>query len=420
MSASTDGAFPAQSTFAAARWLKWMFALLAPVFAAGFGWGAWEIVQDRLAGKGWDNLWLLAFILATLAGLVLLFVFALAWTLRARLALDRQGIVLRGIFRTRRLPWDRIEGYRWQNRQLFVYPLGDRWPMNLSHYENQGLLGAWIHRHLPDLQAKELAQEAREIREDHALGWTDEEKAAQLGKLRRIARPINWTGYAAAAVGGLNALFFEQRMVEFVAAMALVLVPAALLLLALQYRNQFRLDTKEGSPYPEGLTGILASSIALGLMSLMDPHTLLGERLYLWTVPLAGASAGLWLSLEWEHILAQRRTLYILIHVLMIFFLSGFWAGGSIYQINKHADVSAPVWGTTRVIRLRESKQRTGTAYHAEVAPWSASPAAPVELDVSRDTYVTLRIGATVDISVRSGALEIPWVDEVRPRRPSK
>jgi hypothetical protein len=45
---------------------------------------------------------------------------------------------------------------------------------------------------------------------------------------------------------------------------------------------------------------------------------------------------------------------------------------------------------------------------------------APVELDVSRETYFTLRVGAAVDIGVRSGALEIPWVDEVRPRPPSK
>jgi TRAP-type C4-dicarboxylate transport system permease small subunit len=403
--------------FAVARWLKWMFALLAPLLAAGFAWGAWEIVQDRLAGTGWDNIWLLAFILATLVGLALLFVFTLAWTLRARLALDHQGVVLRGLFGTRKLPWDRIEGYRWNDRQLFLYPADGRWPINLSHFENQGLLYAWLQQHARNLQTTELAQEVREIREDHALGWSDEEKAAQLGKLRRIARPINWTGYATAAVGGVNALFFDQRIVQLVCATMLILVPVALMLLAVQYRNQFRLDYKEGSLYPEGLTGILASSIALGLMSLLDPHTLLGEHFAQWTLPIAGASAGLWLTLEWKHVQAQRRTLFILLHVLMIFFLSGFWAGGSIYQINKHADVSEPAWGSTRVTRLRESRERTGTAYYAEVAPWSASPAGPVELSLSPETYNTLRVGASVDISVRRGALEIPWVDEVRPRR---
>lgn len=402
--------------FAVARWLKWMLGLLAPVLSAAFAWGAWEIVQDRRAGTGWDDIWLFGFVLATLAGLALLFLFALAWALRARLTLNDQGAVLRGVFGTRKLPWDRIEGYRWQDQQLFVFPLQDRWPMNLAHFENQAQLIARIRHHLPDLRAKELAQEAREIRDDHALGWTDREKAAQLGKLRRIARPINWTAYAAAAVGILNALFFEQPVVQIVCAAVLIPIPVALIFLAAQYRNQFRLDTKEGSAYPEGLTGILASSLALGMMSLLDPHTLLGERITLWTVPIAGASAALWLYLEWKHILAQRLKPYILIHVLMIFLLSGFWAGGSIYQINRHADLSEPVWDSTRVIRLRETRERTGTAYYAEVAPWSAAPAGPVELSVPREVYGKLRAGASVDVSVRGGALEIPWVEEVRPR----
>ena len=67
--------------------------------------------------------------------------------------------------------------------------------------------------------------------------------------------------------------------------------------------------------------------------------------------------------------------------------------------------------------RLRESREKTGTAYHAEVAPWSASPE-PVELNLSRETYETLRVGAIVEIGVRAGALEIPWVDEVRLKKP--
>jgi len=41
----------------------------------------------------------------------------------------------------------------------------------------------------------------------------------------------------------------------------------------------------------------------------------------------------------------------------------------------------------------------------------------PVELDISGETYGSLRAGASVAISVRRGALEIPWVDEVRPKK---
>jgi len=107
----------------------------------------------------------------------------------------------------------------------------------------------------------------------------------------------------------------------------------------------------------------------------------------------------------------------ITLHLASIVFLSSFWAGGSLYQLNKNSDVSAPVWGSTKVTGLRKSQEKTGTSYHVTVAPWSAS-AEPVELNVSSDTYHSLRVGASVEISVRRGALEIPWVDEVRLKKP--
>lgn len=277
--------------------------------------------------------------------MALLFLAALALILRARLTLSHQGMVLRGIFGTRTIPWQGIEGYRWRDGQIFIYPASDRWPMNLSHFENQGLLHAWLYCHLPDLHAAELAQEAREIGDDHELGLTGEEKAAKLAGLRRVVRAVNWIGYVAAVLGGLNALFLEHGEVQLVAASVLIGVPVALVILALRYRNQVRLDYKEGSRYPEALTGILASSLALGLISLLDPHTLIGERFYHWTLPIAAGSAALWLSLEWERILAQRRRLLIALHIASVVFLSSFWAGGSIYQVNKNSDVSAPGLG---------------------------------------------------------------------------
>ena len=58
---------PDESTFIVTRWVRWLIAVVAPVFAAMLAWLIWEIVQERLAGKGWDNVWLFAFILATLA-----------------------------------------------------------------------------------------------------------------------------------------------------------------------------------------------------------------------------------------------------------------------------------------------------------------------------------------------------------------
>lgn len=406
-----DGAaFPAASTFGVARWARRLAVLFVPVFAALFGWIGWEMVQDRLAGKGWESAGHFAFVLGTLAALILLFVLAAAWALRARLTLDREGLTLRGIFRTRVIPWRRIEGYRVRDGQLFAYPEEDQLPLHLAHFENQELLHAWLHGHLPDLAEKERASDEREIRQDLELGITEGEKAARLAGLRRVVRVINWTGYAAAAVGGVNAFVFDHPTVQLVAAWALIPVPVALVIVALRHRRQMRLDYREGSPYPEGLTGILAASIALGLMSIMDNHTLLDtEGFYQWTFGVTVVAAATWLYLEWERIRAQPRKVMVALHVLSLVFLSGFWAGGAVYQLNKNSDVSEPAWHATHVLRLRETRDRTGSVYHAEV-----SLNGPVELQVSRATFDTLHAGAAVEISVRGGALEIAWVDEVR------
>src|SRR5262249_57425188 len=101
-------------------------------------------------------------------------------------------------------------------------------------------------------------------------------------------------------------------------------------------------------------------------------------------------------------------------------FVSGFWAGGAVYQFNKIADVSQPVWGSTTVTAMRESREKTGTSYHVKVAPWSASPHETVELTVSRETYEMLRPGAAVDIGVRRGALQNPRGDEASPGKEAR
>ncbi len=377
-------------------------------------WLAWTLFQQRLGGRVSENPWLFALFAAALLG-VLVFLAAmavLAW--RAQLELGEEGFHLRGLVRTRWVPWTQVEGYRWLNGQMNVYLAEDEWPLNLGHFERRGPLVAWFAARVPDLHAEALAREADEIRADVALGFTDADKRARLGALRALVRMASWPGYAAAAIGAANALFLERADVQLAAACVLIAVPPVLILLALNYRGQIRIGPVEGSAYPDALPGILAASLALALIALLDPHTLLGDRFQRWAVPAGALLAGLWLAAERDRLREHARSYAGALALGAVLFLSGAWAGGGVYLFNTAADVSEPEWDTTRVSARSTSTTKAGKQYHVTVAPWRASPE-PVKLDVPRAIYRRVRVGAPVRVGVRRGALGIPWVAAVRP-----
>lgn len=408
-----------RDSFRASQGVRWVLTVACPLLAALAAWLAWMVFQERLGGRATDNPWLFALLAAALVGalLVLAAGAGLAW--RARLGLDEEGFELRGLLRTRRIPWTKVEGYRWFNAHMNVYLAEDEWPLNLAYFERRGTLAAWFAARVPDLGAAERAREAREIDADPELGFTDEEKRARLGALRSLVRWVSWPAYAAAAVAAANALFFERGGVQLAAACVLIAAPPALVLLALQYRRHIRIGPAQGSAYPDALPGILAASLALGLVAALDPHTLLGEGFWGWTVPAAALLAGLWLASERERLRERARSYAGALMVAAALLLSGLWAGGGVYLFDTGADLSEPEWGVTRVSALETSRTKAAKRYHVTVAPWRDSPE-PVTLEVPRATWEVLRVGAPVRVGVRDGALGIPWAAALLPAGPSR
>jgi len=403
-----------RDSFRVSRGVRWTLAAACPLLAALAAWLAWTVFQERLGGRPAENPWLFALLAAALAGVVLFLAAGTALAWRARLELGEEGFLLRGLFRTRRIPWTKVEGYRWLNGQMNAYLAEDEWPLNLAHFERRAPLYAWFQARVPDLHATELAREAREIDADLELGFTDEERRARLGELRRLVRAVSWPAYAAAGVAAANALFFEWAGVQLAAACVLIAVPPVLVLLALQYRRQIRIGPAEGSAYPDALQGILISGAALSLVAVLDPHTLLGEGFWGWMLPATVLLAGLWLVADRERLREHARSYSGAVLVAAALVFSGFWAGGGVYLFNTGADLSEPDWDVTRVTELDASTTKAGKLYHVTVAPWRAS-SGPVELDVPRATWEVLRVGAPVRVGVRGGALGIPWVSAVLP-----
>ena len=402
----------------AARW-KRLHVLLALPLAGLMAWAAVLIVQDLRSDLGRQNVWLLVPMLAALVALMLLALAVLVWSFRARIILSGDTMELRGILRTRLLSAQHLEGYRRFKGQLLLYPKSDQWPVTLSHFDNPAVLNDWVLRHAVDLTEDELDEEDKRIGRDLTLGATDAQKGETLARLRGLTKKMNWATYAAAVVGVSSALLVRVPIVQQVATGALIALPIGMVLLALKNPGHVRIDYRQGSRYPQILTGILASSGALWMMSLSDRHTLLGDTFYRWFVPLAVANAGIWGLIELERLreLYARGRLPAVVTVASLLCVSAIWAAGAVYEVNKDFDISKAVWSTTEVVDKRKGTKKSSGIYYVDVAPWDDSVGEAVGLEGSKKEYASVEIGAPVEIGVRRGALEIPWVARIRPSK---
>lgn len=395
---------------------KWFLTLLSPMLAVLMAAAIALILGDYRAGKGWENAWLLAFILATLAGLVLLALAGLVMAWRSRIVLTAEQMMLRGLLRTRSITPEMMEGYRLNNGQLFLFLRGKQWPINLAYFDKQHVLLGWVSYYVPDLNAQELLKDARTLSQDEALGANEQQRAERLARLRTTTRALNWVGYVAAVGGFLGAMSFVDTAILQLAIPILVVLPALMLWLALHHRGLVRLDYKEGMAHPELLTGWMACSLALGMIALLDPHTLLGDALQQWLLPLAtlGAAMCIYIELKPLRALLAKQWLHAVLAVCSYVFLASFWVGGSVYQINQQLDRGLLRWSLTVVVGKRSESQKTGTAYYLKVAPWDGLSQEEISLQVPRSDYETFSRGMPILVGVHEGALQMPWVKTVR------
>lgn len=394
---------------------KWLIVALVPMLVALLAWGATEIVKNYSSGKGDPNIWVTGLVLALLGSLILVFLASIPWAFRARVVLTRDSMTVRGLIRTRLVTEAEIEGFRWINGQLHLYLKNREWPIQLSHYQDPRAINAWVFAHARDLAQQELAQEDVAIGRDLNLGTTERQKEDRLARLRKIVKSVNVLAYGVAAVGVVNVLFLEQDMIAKTATGVLVAIPILLDLLALRNRGHMRIDYQEGTRYPQIFSGTLACGIAVALMSVFDNTTLLGNEFYRWLIPIALAKGLLWLYIDLDRLrmLDARSRFASTVTAASLMLLPVFWVGGSLYQVNQHFDNSSVSWNATEILDTRRSSGKTVT-YYAKVKPWNRSLAEPPELVVSRKQFEQIKVGMHVEVGVRKGALDIPWVAQIR------
>jgi hypothetical protein len=398
------------------RW-RWFTVIAVPSIGALVAWGTLAFSKDNPLIGGSTEFWVVVWVIAILAVVALSLIGALIWAFRARVIIDGDQMRIRGAVRTTTITADRMEGFRYLNKQLIVYSKDRNFAVQIAYFENMPLITMWVKENTYDIVAEMLKEEELEISNDVDLGMTDEARSESLNSLQNRIICADTLVFIAAGAVTVNYFFFEDIRVELVAITVLIMIPILLCLFAIMNRGQVRIDQDEGSRYPEIFTALMASGITLGFFSLLDRGALLDNSFYellvvavivnglIWCFIDAGRLAKLW---------ARGRSAGVM-SAVTYFAMSGFWSGGFLYQVNKHLDASPTEWHATQVVQTTISSGKI-TIYSVTLAPWDSSQDEPVEYLLRRDEFDEFEEGMPVVIGVRAGALNMAWAAALKPR----
>ncbi len=156
-------------------------------------------------------------------------------------------------------------------------------------------------------------------------------------------------------------------------------------------------------------TIVLGSSMAicsLGIRAVMDYHYLSISPLWL---PAASIAVVYWLVV----LVVDREARKIGQVVVQFMFLAAY-AASTVFLANCVFDMSPGEPNINIVIDKRTSSHVKGPpSYELSVAPWKYS-AESSEISVLRATYDQLKVGEPIEIIVKGGLFDAPWVAAVK------
>jgi hypothetical protein len=101
----------------------------------------------------------------------------------------------------------------------------------------------------------------------------------------------------------------------------------------------------------------------------------------------------------------KPQEFFTALFILLFFFGYGY---GAVVTTNCYYDESIPDHQQAEIINKRISSGKT-TSYYFELTPWQDQKES-LEYSVSKDLYNQLEIGDSVNVYLKTGLYNIPWV----------
>ncbi len=331
----------------------------------------------------------------------LLFISALLDTIKAKLVIEHDKIIQHGFFRTKELPFFCIKGYTVDNYIIRIFPTEKGLPkIKVSQYtERLEELEEMLSQRIVNLDKENLRIEEDEIRNNEALGITEKEREDRLRQARKACKVLNNIGFAA----GLWLIIYPTPY-NIASGLAL-LFPLVVLFFIYRFRGIIKMHEKPGSAYPSLLTAWMMPAMALALRGLLDFQLLSYTQMWL-PVILGTLVVCLLLVICSQPFHAHRKKWMITIFTYL--FLAMVYSYGAFMNLNCFADNSHPQYYTVKVLDKHISSGKQ-TTYYLKLQSWG-----PVqkedEVSVSQDVYNKINTGGRVNIYLKKGLLQVPWL----------
>ena len=333
------------------------------------------------------------------AAFVLLGAYNLALIFRYKVILGPDAITTQGALRSRTLTRADIAGYRILPTQyvktLVVLPRSaDQKKLKIALLLKEDLAFHGWFESLPDLDAREIAESREKLVVDPDLGFSSEDRLAQIKRASVVAKTLS----GISAVAGLWGYFVPRPYIPLISVLAAL--PLIALILLLRTRNLYQVEGRKTDARPSLAIPLIAPSLVLALRALLDFNLL--EWKPIATVTILVAVLLTFAIAASDSSLRKRPAMVILFSLFTVAY--GY---GIAVQADVLPDRNSPQLFHGTVTDKHESTGKT-TTYHLELSPWGPQ-SGPNEVTVQYDLYRNVAAGESVCLWVYPGMLHAQW-----------
>lgn len=324
---------------------------------------------------------------------------------KSKFVIGEDRVFTTGVFSNRELLFQEIEGYRTDERYIYILPFdkGLKRIKISTYFSGTANILQWLSERYPDLNNEEVKAEEEQILSDATLGSGVEEREEELGKARSKAKALNWAG-------GLVAVwswFFPQPYEAVI--LACLMIPLLCLFVTQTSKGLIRIEEKKKSAYPSVFSGVLFPSLALCMRALLDFNILRYENVWKGTLLVAVLFMAALLVKSKEFTFRSAREYGVALGITILAVAYGY---GAVVTANCTWDTSSPTVYHAKVTGKHVSSGKT-TTYHISLTPWGPQKQKD-DVTVSKASYNRLQSGDDVSVCFRQGRFSIPWFFIVR------